>query len=127
MLVAGNTRRGHSRINHIYGALCNRSLWCGRATIPREKCGGRPAAFPRESPEKGTGANYSARGAAPICGKETGIMANSITRSGEESGRASERATWCKNARNCRFSHCNPVTRRSHEQLLETAKERISR
>lgn len=29
----------------------------------------------RESPEKGTGVNYSA---APICGKEAGIIANSI-------------------------------------------------
>jgi len=62
----------------------------------------------RRGPEKGTGANYSARGAAPICGKEAGVMANSIIRSGEESD---ERATWCKNARNCWFSHYDPVTR----------------
>lgn len=53
------TRRSRGLITFM-GRLVNQSLRRGRATVPREKRG-REGPEGRESPEKGTGVNYSAR------------------------------------------------------------------
>lgn len=118
--------RGRSRINQVYGALCNRSLWRRRATVPREKCGGWPAMHSQgtgKSGKRNRSELLTARGRAHLW-KRSGYNGEfDYTRPSEES----ERATWCKNARNCGFSHYNPVTRRSYKRLLVRAREEISR
>lgn len=73
--------RARSRINHVYGALCNQSP-CGADArqFHAKSAAADRLRLPRDGKarEKGPRVNYSARRAAPICGEEAGVIANSI-------------------------------------------------
>lgn len=109
----------------LTGRFVSHPLGRERATFHakrrRELHGGKPIAFPRDGKAQKKGPQrITQRVAAPICGKEPGVMANWIT------GRAKkERAARRKNARNCWFSYCDPVARRFHaERAKPREKER---